>query len=94
MEISKKLKIAQKPQQIFLQCLDKARHSTSFARILRIVLISFFFKKTLLEMRYTPRGRQPRVSEISKKLKIAQKPQQIFLQLFCVYSRRKERRIS
>ena len=25
-------------------------------------------------MRYTPSGRQPRVSEISKKLKIAQKP--------------------
>jgi len=27
-------------------------------------------------MRYTPRGRQPRVSEISKNLKIAQKPKQ------------------
>ena len=29
-----------------------------------------------LEMRYTKRGRQSRVSEISKKLKIAQKPKQ------------------
>ena len=33
-------------------------------------------EKTILEMRYTPSGWQARVSEISKKLKIAQKPKQ------------------
>ena len=51
-----------------------------FARILERVLISFYFftekGKMLLEMRYTKRGWQARVSEISKKLKIAQKQPQ------------------
>ncbi len=41
-------------------------------------LISFFLfrKKCFFQTKYTQRGWQARVSEISKKLKIAQKPKQ------------------